>query len=69
MTMHEHYLPVVVAALTVLLLGAWNPPMLQKMDKSGHPTGHPSYLWMSLLALLFGGVAVAVFNKSARPKM
>lgn len=68
MTMHEHYLPVVVAALTVLLLGAWNPPMLQHLDH-GKPTGHPSYLWLSVLALLFGGVAVAVFNKTARPKM
>lgn len=51
--MYDHYLPVVVAALTVLILGCWNPRALQTMQ-NGQPTGNPSYMWLALFALLAG---------------
>ena len=52
--MHQgHYLPLVAASLTVLLLGCWNPPALQE-TKHGRPQGYPSYLWLALLSLLVG---------------
>lgn len=48
-----HYVGVVVTALVVLLLGCWNPKLLQQ-KKDDKPTGCPSYLWISLIALLVG---------------
>lgn len=51
--MTDHYLSVVIAALTVLILGCWNPVVLQARQ-NGKPSGHPSYMWLSLLALLAG---------------
>lgn len=46
-------MPVIVAAITVLILGCWNPQALQH-KKDGRPTGCPSYLWLALFALLAG---------------
>lgn len=51
--MYDHYLPVVVAALVVLILGCWNPKVLQA-QRGGVPSGHPSYMMLSLFALLAG---------------
>ncbi len=51
--MTDHYLPVIVAALTVLILGCWNPKPLQAVQ-NGQPSGHPSYMWLALLSLLAG---------------
>jgi H+/Cl- antiporter ClcA len=51
--MYDHYLPIVVAALTVLVLGCWNPRALQT-TQNGQPTGCPNYLWLALFALLAG---------------
>lgn len=66
---HEHFLPVVIAALTVLVIGCWNPPPLQSKDSKGNPSGHPSYLWMSVFALIFGSIAVGVFNSKTLKSM
>lgn len=51
--MTDHYIVVVIAALTVLILGCWNPLMLQARQ-NGQPTGHPSYMWLSFAALVAG---------------
>lgn len=51
--MTDHYLPLVIAALTVLILGCWNPVSLQARQ-SGKPSGHPSYMWLSGAALVAG---------------
>lgn len=54
--MHSVYdccIPVLVAALTVLILGCLNPPMLQT-KKYNKPTGNPNYMWLALLALVAG---------------
>lgn len=51
--MTDHYIAVVIAALTVLVLGCWNPLMLQARQ-NGKPTGHPSYMWLSMAALVAG---------------
>lgn len=51
--MTDHYISIVIAALAVLIMGCWNPVMLQA-QQNGKPTGHPSYMWLSLIALLAG---------------
>ena len=51
--MYDHYLPVVIAALTVLILGCWNPRALQQVQ-NGQPNGCPNYMWLALFALLAG---------------
>jgi H+/Cl- antiporter ClcA len=51
--MYDHYLPIVIAALTILLLGCLNPRVFQS-TRDGVPTGHPSYMWLALMALLAG---------------
>ena len=56
---YECYIPVIVASLVVLGLGAWNPVALQTMQ-NGRPTGNPNFMWLALGALL-GGVITALF--------
>lgn len=51
--MHAHYLPIIVAALAILILGCLNPVVLQS-TQNGKPSGHPSYLWLSMISLLAG---------------
>jgi hypothetical protein len=51
--MYDHYLPIVLAALSILIVGCWNPKPLQAVQ-NGQPSGHPSYMWLSLIALLVG---------------
>ena len=51
--MYDQYLPILIAALTILIIGCWNPEALQS-HKGGVPTGHPSYMMLSLFALLAG---------------
>lgn len=51
--MYDQYLPILIAALTILILGCWNPEALQA-HKDGVPTGHPSYMMLALFALLSG---------------
>jgi hypothetical protein len=51
--MYDHYLPIVIAALVILLLGCWNPKALQ-MKQNGRPTGCPNSMWLALAALLSG---------------
>lgn len=53
---YESYLPVVLAALTVLVLGCLNPPALQVRDANGNPNGCPNYLWLALFALVVGAL-------------
>ena len=55
---YEHYLPIVLAALTVLILGCWNPQGLQAKNANGSASGYPNYLWLALLALLVGALSV-----------
>lgn len=57
MTKVEDYLPVVLAVLTVLILGCWNPTALQTKDENGNATGCPSYMWLALFALIVGCLA------------
>lgn len=57
MAQHEQYLAVAFAALTVLLLGCWNPKALQSKKSDGvTPSGYPSYLWLALFAFLVGAL-------------
>jgi len=62
MHQYEHYLPVVLAALTVLILGCWNPKGLQAQN-NGKASGYPSYLWLSLFALIVGMMTVWGYNQ------
>jgi len=56
MDQHEHYLAVALAALTVLILGCWNPKSLQARNAKGDALGYPSYLWLALFAFLVGAL-------------
>lgn len=67
MISQDHYLPVVVAALVVLILGCWNPRGLQ-VYKKGVSTGCVSYIWLALFALLGGAVTVLILNNSSMKK-
>lgn len=51
--MYDHYLPVVLTALAVLVLACWNPKALQ-VHRDHMPTGHPNYMIVALIALLVG---------------
>lgn len=42
----ENYLPGIIAAISVLALGYFNPPSLQSTD-NGVPTGQPNYLYLA----------------------
>lgn len=55
---YERYIPVIVAALAVLVLGWLNPLALQTRNYSGKSAGCPSYLWLSLAVLLIGSLCV-----------
>jgi hypothetical protein len=51
--MYDHYLPLILSALSILILGCWNPKPLQAVHH-GQPSGHPSYMWLALISLLVG---------------
>ena len=55
------YIPVLVAALAVLILGWWKPKFLQHKKNGGY-TGHTWYLWLALGALIFGALAVWIMS-------
>ena len=63
--MNDHYLPIVVSALAVLILGCWNPVVLQSMQ-NGKPSGQPSYMWLSLMALLAGLVSCFLMHSNGK---
>lgn len=63
---HEHYLPVILAAFTVLILGCANYRAFQSRDANKKPTGHPSSVWLASLALLVGLVTVWLYNKDKK---
>jgi hypothetical protein len=59
----EHYLPVILAALTIVLIGVWNPKCFRaKPDDVAK--GVPSYKWLALLSLLVGVLTVWCYNQS-----
>lgn len=64
--MLHDFLPVIIAALTVLVFGCWNPKGLQCKDKSGKPTGYPNYMWLALLSLVLGGLAALLYSGSRK---
>lgn len=58
----EKYLPILLAALTIVVLGCWNPPSLQ-VQTGGKPTGCPNYLWLALISLAVGLLTCYVHEK------
>lgn len=58
---YEHYLPVVLAAVVVWLLGVWNPKFIRE-DKAKRVEGSPSPMWLSLFALVVGCIVVWFYN-------
>ena len=58
MPQHEHYLPIVLAALAVLIVGCWNPIGLRAKDPSGTVSQQPSYMWLALFAFIVGALTV-----------
>ncbi len=51
--MYGKCVPVVVAALTVLVLGKWNPALLQK-KVNGKPSGESDPMLLALAAAVTG---------------
>jgi len=51
---YDSCLCVLFSALTVMILGCWNPRHLQTKSADGTPSGHPNYLWLALISLLVG---------------
>lgn len=58
--MHDHYLPVILSALTVVVLGCMNPQIFQKRTADGQPDGSPNYVWLSVVSLVVGLLACYV---------
>lgn len=65
MHQYELYLPAVLAALTILLLGCWNPKALQA-KKGGVATGCPSYMWLALISLLVGLLCTFMCSRAGK---
>jgi hypothetical protein len=63
--MYDHYLSIVLSALTVLILGCWNPVMLQ-VTRNGVPTGYPNYMWLALFALLVGLISCYLISMNKK---
>ena len=53
MGMYNKCVPVVAASAAVLVLGMWNPELLQKKQQ-GQPSGSPDPKWLALAALIVG---------------
>ncbi|HMP31579.1 MAG TPA: hypothetical protein PKD85_18395 [Saprospiraceae bacterium] len=66
--MYDHYLPILISALTVLIIGCWNPEALQSR-KNGMPSGHPSYMMLALFALLAGLLSCYLMHGPGGKKM
>lgn len=60
---NEKLVPVVVAALAVLILGCWNPKCFQVKGDGAPGNGGPNYLWLALFALIFGWLACVMMKK------
>ena len=56
MAHHEQYLAIALTALTVLILGCWNPKALQARNPSGNALGYPNYLWLAFFAFIVGSL-------------
>jgi hypothetical protein len=51
---NESCVCVIAAALAVLIFGMLNLKCFRAKDKDGNKSQYPSYIWLSLLALLSG---------------
>ena len=65
--MYQKYIPIVVSALTVLILGMWNPVLLQKRI-SGQPNGQYDPKWLALAALGTGAGTAFIMHKAKKDK-
>lgn len=63
---HKAYIPVLVAALAVLLVGCWNPKTLQSKTPHGIPSGYPSWLWLGVIALVAGSATVMLMDGNGK---
>ncbi len=59
MNRYDHYIPIILAIVTILTLGCWNPQALQTRNSNGSP----NYLWLSLFAFCVGIFAVWIYDK------
>jgi hypothetical protein len=59
--MYKRYLPVIVAALAIIIIGCLNPKPLQTV-KNDKPTGCPNYIWLAVISMMVG-IAVCYLIK------
>ena len=62
---YNKYLPLVVSALTVLVLGMWNPALLQKRV-AGRPSGVSDPKWLALAGLGAGVGSCLLVHQSKK---
>lgn len=58
---YEYYLPLVISALVVVLLGCWNPKCLQTKEH-GLPSGKLNYPLVALLSFLSGVLGCLILH-------
>ena len=63
--MYQKYIPIVISALTVLILGMWNPVLLQKRI-AGKPNGMYDPKWLALAALGTGVGSVLLLKEAKK---
>ena len=63
--MDQCYLCIILAILTVLVLGCWNPRSLQ-VKQDGVATGQPNYVWLAFWGLVVGVVVCFLYDQQRR---
>jgi hypothetical protein len=61
--MYQKFLPIIISALTVLILGMWNPSLLQKRV-GGKPVGVADPKLLALAALGTGAGSLLLLEAS-----
>lgn len=61
--MYHKLVPIAVSALTVLILGMWNPVFMQK-KMNGKSLGYSDPIWLALSALVTGSASAILLKKS-----
>ena len=68
--MHSYdlYVPVILSALTILVLGCINFKSLQ-IKRNGVATGYPNYMYLALISLIVGSLSVYMQSNKFKKQM
>lgn len=63
--MHEtDFLPIICAAIAILVIGCWNPVELQMRDDKDVPSGYPSYIALAIISFIVGATCSLIIDSS-----